>query len=152
MPSIVFGILRVASSTITVPCEEKGWPLAHEWRHPIERRQSRGNHADAPAARFPSFVRREMRVRECRLSLCLTSVAVTQHWCRDQHLASLVFRSGPEGLPMTAQHFRDRSARSFFATLFAIAFLVGCSTMPTQTGPTAAERAKTIIANPIRTE
>src|SRR5438045_8412397 len=93
-----------------------------------------------------------MRVRECRLSLCLTSVAVKQHWCRDQHLASLVFRSGPEGLPMTAPHFLARLARSVFVTLLPIAFLLSCSTTPTQTGPTAAERAKTIIANPIRTD
>src|SRR5947207_673589 len=53
---------------------------------------------------------------------------------------------------MTAPHFRARLARSVFVTLLPIAFLLSCSTTPTQTGPTAAERAKTIIANPIRTD
>ena len=53
---------------------------------------------------------------------------------------------------MTAPHFLARLARSVFVTLLPIAFLLSCSTTPTQTGPTAAERAKTIIANPIRTD
>ena len=53
---------------------------------------------------------------------------------------------------MTAPHFRARLARSVFVTLLPIAFLLSCSTTPTQTGPTAAERAKAIIANPIRTD
>jgi predicted methyltransferase len=52
---------------------------------------------------------------------------------------------------MTAPHVRERFARSLILVAM-LCLAVGCSTTPTQTGPTAAERAKAVVANAIRTD